>query len=94
MRHESTRRIEQLVTRNGQRIKVSAEFRGSEIFGLPSTSDRDKYLAFMRIAMEQRAGRATYKSRSLHRLSLVEGTRLLLLWRKLRGYQHLGPTHG
>lgn len=55
MRHQSTRRIEQLVTRNGQRIKVSAEFRGSELFGLPSTSDRDKYLAFMRIAMEQRA---------------------------------------
>jgi len=55
MRTQATRRIEQLVNRDGQRIKVAAEFRGSEHFGLPSTSDRDKYLAFMRIAMEQRA---------------------------------------
>src|SRR3954466_11987547 len=51
---QSSRRIEQLVNRNGQRMKVAAEFRGSQDLGLPSTSDRDKYVAFMKIAMEQR----------------------------------------
>jgi hypothetical protein len=54
-RSQSTRRIEQLVNRDGQKIKVSAEFRASQLFGLPSTSDRDKYIAFMRIAMEDRS---------------------------------------
>ena len=53
---QSSRRIEQLVTRNGQRIKVAAEFRGSHELGLPSTSDRDKYIAFTKIAMEQKLG--------------------------------------
>lgn len=52
---QSTRRIEQLVNREGQKIKVAAEFRASQELGLPSTSDRDKYIAFMRVAMEQRA---------------------------------------
>src|SRR5580765_5221627 len=51
---QSTRRIEQWVNRNGQKIRVAAEFRGSQELGLPSTSDRDKYIAFMRIAMNQR----------------------------------------
>lgn len=54
---QSTRRIEQLVNRNGQKIKVSAEFRASQEFGLPSTSDRDKYIAFMRIAMDEKGRR-------------------------------------
>jgi hypothetical protein len=49
-----TRRIEQIVNRDGQKIKVAAEFRASQEFGLPSTSDRDKYIAFMRIAMRQK----------------------------------------
>ena len=53
----STRRIEQLVNREGQKIKVSAEFRASQEFGLPSTSDRDKYIAFMRIAMDEKGRR-------------------------------------
>ncbi len=52
---QSTRRIEQIVNRDGQKIKVAAEFRASQQFGLPSTSDRDKYIGFMRIAMQQRA---------------------------------------
>lgn len=51
---QATRRIEQIVNREGQKIKVAAEFRASQQFGLPSTSDRDKYIAFMRIAMEQK----------------------------------------
>ena len=48
----SNRRIEQWVNRDGKKIKVSAEFRSSEALGLPSTSDRDKYMAFMKLAME------------------------------------------
>ncbi len=49
---DSTRRIEQWVNRDGKKIKVSAEFRASEALGLPSTSDRDKYMAFMKLLME------------------------------------------
>ena len=51
--NQSTRRIEQWVNRGGERIRVAAEFRSSSL-GLPSTSDRDKYIAFMKIAMDQR----------------------------------------
>ncbi|AFL89345.1 Replication initiator protein A [Terriglobus roseus DSM 18391] len=47
-----SRRIEQWVNRDGKRIRVSAEFRST--LGLPSTSDRDKYMAFMKIAMERK----------------------------------------
>jgi len=50
----SSRRIEQWVNREGKKIKVSAEFRSSEALGLPSTSDRDKYMGFMKLAMEQK----------------------------------------
>ncbi len=50
----STRRIEQWVNREGKKIRVSAEFRSSDTLGLPSTSDRDKYMAFMKLATEQR----------------------------------------
>ena len=52
---KSTRRIEQMVIRDGQRIKVAAEFRGSELLGLPSTVDRDKFLAFLKIVSEEHA---------------------------------------
>ena len=48
----SSRRIEQWVNRAGKKIKVSAEFRSSDALGLPSTSDRDKYMGFMKLAME------------------------------------------
>ena len=48
----SSRRIEQWVNRDGKKIKVSAEFRSSDALGLPSTSDRDKYMAFMKLAMD------------------------------------------
>lgn len=50
----SRRRIEQWVNRDGKKIKVSAEFRSSDSLGLPSTSDRDKYMGFMKLAMEQK----------------------------------------
>ena len=63
----SRRRIEQWVNRDGKKIKVSAEFRSSDALGLPSTSDRDKYMAFMKLAMEQklRSGVSPIPSASL-----------------------------
>jgi hypothetical protein len=48
----SSRRIEQWVNREGKKIKVSAEFRSSDALGLPTTSDRDKYMGFMKLAMD------------------------------------------
>lgn len=48
----SSRRIEQWVNRDGKKIRVSAEFRSSDALGLPSTSDRDKYMGFMKLLME------------------------------------------
>ncbi len=50
--HDLSRRIEQWVNRDGKKIRASAEFRST--LGLPSTSDRDKYMAFMKIAMERK----------------------------------------
>jgi hypothetical protein len=47
------RRFEQTVTRQGKRIQVAVEF-GSEQ-NLPSTADRDKFLALMKIVNEERA---------------------------------------
>jgi len=52
---DSTRVLEQMVTRNGQRIRVTAKFSSSEELGLPSTADRDKFLALMKIVSEERA---------------------------------------
>ncbi len=50
----SSRRIEQWVNRDGKKIKVSAEFRSSDVLGLPSTADRDKYMGFMKLLMEMK----------------------------------------
>jgi hypothetical protein len=50
----TSRRIEQIVIRDGQKIKVAAEFRGSESLGLPSTTDRDKFIALLKIISEER----------------------------------------
>lgn len=54
-KNRTSRRIEQVVVRNGNKIKVAAEFRGSEALGLPSTTDRDKFIALLKIIGEQRA---------------------------------------
>ncbi len=51
----TSRRIEQIVIRDGHKIKVAAEFRGSEALGLPSTTDRDKFIALLKIISEERA---------------------------------------
>lgn len=50
----SSRTIEQWVNRDGKKIRVSATFRSSDQLGLPSTSDRDKYMGFMKLAMDQK----------------------------------------
>ena len=54
-KNRTTRRVEQIVVRNGSKIKVAAEFRGSEALGLPSTADRDKFIALSKIISEERA---------------------------------------
>lgn len=53
-KNRTTRRVEQVVMRNGSKIKVAAEFRGSEALGLPSTTDRDKFIALLKIMSEER----------------------------------------
>ena len=53
-KNRTTRRVEQVVVRNGSKIKVAAEFRGSEALGLPSTTDRDKFIALLKIISEER----------------------------------------
>ncbi len=53
-KNRTSRRIEQIVVRNGSKIKVAAEFRGSESLGLPSTTDRDKFIALLKIVSEER----------------------------------------
>lgn len=53
-KNRTSRRIEQVVVRNGNKIKVAAEFRGSEALGLPSTTDRDKFIALLKLISEER----------------------------------------
>jgi hypothetical protein len=53
-KNRTSRRIEQVVFRNGHKVKVAAEFRGSEQLGLPSTTDRDKFIALLKIVSEER----------------------------------------
>lgn len=53
-KNRTSRRIEQVVFRNGHKVKVAAEFRGSEQLGLPSTTDRDKFIALLKIISEER----------------------------------------
>ena len=48
-----SRRFEQWVNRDGKKVKVTAEFRSNEL-GLPSSADRDKFMAFSKLAMEQK----------------------------------------
>ncbi|SNT37122.1 Replication initiator protein A [Granulicella rosea] len=54
-KHKTSRRVEQIVFRNGHKVKVAAEFRGSEQLGLPSTTDRDKFIALLKIVREESA---------------------------------------
>jgi Replication initiator protein A len=53
-KHRTTRRIEQTVYREGQKVKVAAEFRGSDKLGLPTTVDRDKFIGLLKIIDEGR----------------------------------------
>jgi hypothetical protein len=52
---EVSRTIVQLFRRpDGQRIQAKAVIEGIPSLGLPTTADRDKYMAFMKIALDQR----------------------------------------
>jgi hypothetical protein len=52
---EISRTIVQIFRRpDGQRIHAKAFIEGIPSLGLPTTADRDKYMAFMKIALDQR----------------------------------------
>ena len=52
---EISRTVAQIFRRpDGQRIQAKAVIEGIPSLGLPSTADRDKYMAFMKLALDQR----------------------------------------
>ncbi len=52
---EISRTVIQIIRRpDGQRIQAKAVIEGVPSLGLPTTADRDKYMAFMKVAMDQR----------------------------------------
>lgn len=52
---ENSRTIIQIIRRaDGQRIQAKAVIEGIPSLGLPTTADRDKYMAFMKTALDQR----------------------------------------
>jgi hypothetical protein len=52
---EISRTVVQIIRRpNGQKIHAKAVIEGIPSLGLPTTADRDKYMAFMKIALDQR----------------------------------------
>ena len=52
---EVSRTIVQVIRRpDGQRVQAKAIIEGIPSLGLPTTADRDKYMAFMKIALDQR----------------------------------------
>ena len=53
---ELSRTVVQTIRRpDGQRIQAKAVIEGVASLGLPTTADRDKYMAFMKIALDNRA---------------------------------------
>jgi hypothetical protein len=52
---QTSRRIEREIMRDGHRVKVVAELRASAQYGLPTTVDRDKFTAFLKILNEDRS---------------------------------------
>lgn len=52
---ETSRTVVQIFRRpDGQKIQAKAVIEGVPSLGLPTTADRDKYMAFMKIALDQR----------------------------------------
>jgi len=52
---ETSRVIAQVIRRaDGQKVQAKAVIEGIPSLGLPTTADRDKYMAFMKIALDQR----------------------------------------
>lgn len=53
--NDLSRTVIQIIRRpDGQKIQAKAIIEGVASLGLPTTSDRDKYMAFMKIALDQR----------------------------------------
>ncbi len=54
-KREISRTVVQIIRRpGGQKIQAKAVIEGIQSLGLPTTADRDKYMAFMKIALDQR----------------------------------------
>ncbi len=54
-RRETSRTVVQVIRRpDGQKIQAKAVIEGVQSLGLPTTADRDKYMAFMKTALDQR----------------------------------------
>lgn len=52
---ENSRTVVQIIRRaDGQKVQAKAVIEGIPSLGLPTTADRDKYMAFMKIALDQR----------------------------------------
>ena len=52
---QNSRTVTQIFRRpDGQRVQAKAIIEGIPSLGLPTTADRDKYMAFMKIALDQR----------------------------------------
>lgn len=52
---QNSRTVTQIFRRpDGQRVQAKAVIEGIPSLGLPTTADRDKYMAFMKIALDQR----------------------------------------
>lgn len=51
---EARRQVKLVVSRDGKAVELTAEFVTPDIYGLPTTADQDKFIAFSKIASEQR----------------------------------------
>ena len=81
---EISRTIAQVFRRpNGQRVQAEAIIEGIPSLGLPTTADRDKYMAFMKLALEQR----DYQSELTNPISFT-GAEIIRLLRLRKGGFH------
>jgi hypothetical protein len=55
-RRETSRSVVQIIRRpDGQKIQAKAVIEGVQSLGLPTTADRDKYMALMKIALDRKS---------------------------------------
>src|ERR1043165_6760552 len=82
---ESSRTILQVFRRpDGHRVQAKAVIEGIPSLGLPSTADRDKYMAFMKIAMDQRE----FKGRVMNPVRFTGADMIRLLRLRKGGFHY------